>query len=143
MLKPKFYYHLTQKEWPERITLSPREDGDHRAEHEPVISRTCVAPTIEGCLVALGSCLSTYRTINIYRTVTKVQARTPYRVDDSFITKEKWIVKPIRFMKIGIINDSLPDYVREISSGDSLAFEEQESAMIDLKSMKLNFVDWL
>lgn len=142
MVKPKFYYHITQNKWPKRIKLIPRIEGQHRSEDEPLISRTCVAPSIEGCLIALGSCLLLSRPIYIYRTIKKVSVRNPYKVIDSCVTKEKWITKPIKFMKIGKINDLLPKEIYYLSVGGYSDLKFQDNALNDLKRMKLSFIDF-
>ena len=143
MLAPKFYYHLTQQTWPERITLYPQIDGEHRSDDEPEVCRTCVAPTVEGCLIALGQCLYGCREVSIYRTVNKVKARNPYQVYDSYLTKEKWLMKPIRFMKVGFINEFLPQSVRHFCPGDYKATPNQEMCLRELKNLKGKFITWI
>lgn len=142
MVKPKFYYHITQKKWPERVKLIPRSEGEHRLDNEPLIERICVSPTIEGCLVALGSCLLLSRPIYIYRTIKKVSVKNPYRVLDSHVTKEKWIIKPIKFMKIGKINKFLPKELYYLSAGGHDDHKFQYNMLNNLKEMNLNFVDF-
>jgi hypothetical protein len=143
MIVPKFYYHLTQHKWPKEITLIPKIEGDHRACDEPEISRTCVSPTIEGCLVALGCCLGKSNITYIYCTKNKVLAKNPYRVADSSITKEKWLIKPIKFERIGIINKLLPQELYYLGVGGYSNQDEQISMLKKLKKMNLSFVDWI
>jgi hypothetical protein len=143
MACPKYYYHITQNKWPERLTLKPRIEGVNRSMDEPEVSRICVAPTIEGCLVALGCCLSICNYSYIYRTENKVLARNPYRVEDSSITKEKWITKQILFKKIGIINDYLPHELYYMGVGGYSNLKEQKAMLKKLNKMNLNFVDWV
>src|ERR1700748_916649 len=135
MIKPKFYFHITQEKWPERITLRPKIYGKFRSIDEPEIARTCVAPTIKGCLIAMGACLFINKPIYIYRTINKVSARNPYSVIDSCITKEKWLTKPIRFMKVGKINKLLPKeiYYLEVGGWDCMKF--QDNLFKSLKDM--------
>ena len=144
MANPKFYYHLTQDlTWPDKIILYPRIEGQNRSDDEPLVPRTCVAPTIEGCIIALGSCLALYYTTYIYRTVNKVLARNPYSVNDSHITKEKWITKPITFKLVGVLNDFLPEDIYWISTGGYSDLKYQKKYMKKLQKMKLSFVDWV
>lgn len=140
MRNPKYYYHITQKKWPDKLILYPQIDGEHRSDDEPILTRTCVAPTIEGCLVALGCCLSMCRQIYIYRTQNKVLARNPYKVEDSWITKEKWLIKPITFKKYGLINDKLPKELYYMGVGGYSNQKEQLAMLEQLKNMKLSFV---
>ena len=105
------------------------------------MARTCVAPTIEGCLVALGCCLSEYKQTYIYRTQNKVLARNPYKVEDSWITKEKWLINPINFKKIGIINDKLPSELYCMGVGGYSNQQKQLEMFRKLKNMKLSFVN--
>ena len=142
MVKRQFYYHITQKKWPKRITLTPRNKGDHRAVNEPEVSRICVSPSIEECVIALGTCLICHFNINIYRTVSKVSAINPYDVTDSHITKEKWLIKPTRFMKVGTINYLIPGTIFDLSVGNAVGIEKQSEALQNLKDMKLRFVTW-
>ena len=142
MTKSNYYYHVTQKKWPNKIILSPKIKGDHRSPDEPLIARTCVSPTIEGCLVALGYCLSLRKKVYIYRTENKVLAENPYNVFDSYITKEKWLIKPIKFKKIGILNNKFPEEIRWLQVGGIDNLDMQVKYLFKLKKMKLNFVDW-
>ena len=143
MIKRQFYYHLTQKKWPKRITLIPRNKGEHRGSLEPKESRICVCPSIEECIIALGNCLEIYNNINIYRTVSKVFAIKPYDVIDSNLTNEKWIIKPTRFMKVGNINYAIPESVFYLSVGNENGIKDQSSHLNILKAMKLKFVTWI
>jgi hypothetical protein len=143
MVKRHFYYHVTQKKWPKRITLSPRKIGEHRAIDEPEINRICVSPSIEECIIALGSCLKYYSNINIYRTVSKVYAYNSYDIPDSHITQEKWLINPTRFMKIGAVNYLIPESIFDLSVGNSSGFEKQIENLKKLQNMKLKFVTWL
>jgi hypothetical protein len=143
MLAPKFYYHITQQKWPERITLTPKLDGPNRSIDEPETYRTCVSPTIEGCLIALGSCLAMNKKTNIYRTINKVVARNPYAVIDSCITKEKWLTKPIRFMKVGKINKLLPEEIYYLSVGGCNDLKFQDNLFKALVEMNRSFVDFI
>lgn len=97
---------------------------------------------IEGCLVALGSCLALQKTTYIYRTINKVIARNPYNVIDSCITKEKWLIKPIRFMKIGKINKLLPKEIYYLSVGGCNDLKFQDNLFKALLEMNRSFVNF-
>jgi len=123
----KYYYHITTKNWPDDITLKPRKYGANRADEEPKISRICVAPTIEGCLIALGSCLPLSSNIYIYRTIRKVKAITPNDVIDSKITGEMWLLRPIKFKYVGVIKKkTLPEQLCWLDVGRKEALNLQK-----------------
>ncbi len=146
MATPKYYYHITQKQWPQEVTLKPRNKGWHRALTEPKTYRTCVSASIEGCLVALGSCLlwkSNLPGISIYRTLNKVIAKNTYDVADSAVTKEKWLTRPIKFIKVGFMNENLPEKLLKLSTGDLNKVPSQYKMLDLLKSKKRNYITWL
>jgi hypothetical protein len=123
---PRYYYHVTQEEWPNKIKLRPRSFGDNRSDDEPTDSRICVAPTIEGCLVALGLCLSDCSNTYVYRTVRKVLAKKPYNVVDASISGEAWLTKPTTFKLYGeIVHENLPLNFFKLSVGDPDAISLQ------------------
>lgn len=104
-LKPekikRFYYHLTDKEWGNRVMLAP-VDGNkgNRAWNEPTNERTCVAPSIAHCLSAIT--YSRYdEPYNVYRTEKPVIAYWPYKVEDAIITRERWVITSESFIFIG------------------------------------------
>lgn len=124
----QFYYHITTKAWPDELTLSPRKYGVNRGEDEPNISRICVAPTVEGCLTALGSCLTGSSNIYIYRTVRKVKAIKPNSVVDAKITGEMWLLRPIKFKYIDTIKkNTLPEYLFWMQAGIEETLHEQKN----------------
>lgn len=106
-MKKQYYYHITDENWGNHIVLNPRKDGDNRDPKEPLTSRICVCPTIEGCLIAIY--LQDMRTINVYRTEKEVLAENPYQVLDAHITGEKWLTKPTKFIYIGNLDKTLID----------------------------------
>jgi hypothetical protein len=121
----QYYYHITQKKWAYKKLLKPKSYGSNRGDDEPVDRRICVSPTIEGCLLALGCCLS-YAPAFVYRTSNKVIANKPYDVQDAKITGEMWLIRPASFERYGeIIMENLPNSLLDISVGDYESFADQ------------------
>jgi len=121
----QYYYHITQKNWPYKKKLKPKSYGSNRSDEEPDDRRICVSSTIEGCLLALGSCLD-WRATFIYRTSSKVVAKKPYNVEDAKITGEMWLVRPSSFELYGEINlENLPESLLNTNVGDKDAFDQQ------------------
>jgi len=145
MTDREYFYHITQKKWPQKITLYPKIQGQHRSILEPKISRICVSSTIEGCLIALGSCLWQNKSIFVYRTSVKVKAYNAVDVCDSKITKEKWLKTPIKFVKIGTVNKLLPREIFYLPAGTGLEFDlkAQLNWYNILYDMNFSFVDFL
>lgn len=136
----KYYYHITTKSWTKNILLKPRKYGPNRAEEEPNISRTCVAPTIEGCLIALGSCLPLCSDIYVYRTVRKVNAIKPTDVIDSKITGEMWLLRPINFKLLAKIKKkSLPEHLYRLDVGRQEALKLQKKYKKILKKNMIKY----
>ena len=100
---PRYYYHITTKDWGDSIVLKPigNSESFSRPFDEPKIRRTCVAPTVCHCIVAIGMDDCVY---NVYRTKEKVLAYFPYGVIDSCVTREKWIISKCEFIKVGEIS---------------------------------------
>jgi len=101
----RYYYHITsnddfRKEWGDETTLSPIEGNKgNRCWDEPSNPRICVAPSIAHCISALPYC-GKYQYF-VYRTKDKEFACYPYGVEDSLVTKEKWTIKPTKFIFYG------------------------------------------
>ena len=99
------YYHVTQAaDWGKEIRLKPRNFGRNRAPEEPQTARICVGPSVAHCLTALGSSLYISTPIHIYRTKYRVTAVKPNHVEDARITKEMWLLRPIRFVHVGTLD---------------------------------------
>ncbi len=123
----KYYYHITTRSWPKNVLLKPRKYGANRADEEPKTARICVAPTIEGCLIALGSCLPLSSDLYIYRTVRKINAIKPIDVIDSEITEEMWLLRPINFKYVGKIKKkTLPEHLYWLDVGRKEALNLQK-----------------
>lgn len=101
--KARYYYHLTRnKNWGDNVILQPQDDGCNRGDNEPIISRTCVAPSLFHCLCAIP-----YRRsidYKLYRTEIPVQAYYPFGVYDMIYTQEKWILEPCEFVFVEVFN---------------------------------------
>lgn len=102
----RHYYHITDQEWKDEITLHPKSDGEHRPPNEPDTPRTCVGPTPWHCLIATGQ-LHDCDTLYIYCTKYPIEAQKPEEVMDSHITKEMWILKSTQFVQISSISADL------------------------------------
>lgn len=122
----QYYYHITQKNWPPKKLLKPKSYGSNRGDDEPTDCRICVAPTIEGCLLALGCCLDNWRPAFVYRTSNKAIAKKPYDVTDAKITGEMWLIKPTSFEQYGeIIIKNLPGLLLSTTVGGYESLEDQ------------------
>jgi hypothetical protein len=94
-----YYYHITSRTWRKTKRLKPQIPL-LCSEEEPIdIKRICVCADIAGCLTAIGDLDSI--SMDIYRTKNKVRAYEPYSVFDKNITKEKWLIKPTIFVRVG------------------------------------------
>ena len=112
----RFYYHITNEYLGNKIvTLSPRKFSPSRPVEEPKLSRLCVAPSVPHCLVSIAMCGESK--IHIYRTFNKVQAYYPYGVVDSHVTKEKWILFPIKFILVKEISIPVHKFIQEFTHG--------------------------
>jgi len=124
------HFHVTEKDWGDKITLYPRQNGDFRPANEPKTPRICVAPTIAQCLLALGGAIDV-PTLNVYYTHSKTHPTR--RVHDAYITEERWILKPAIFYfytKISI-GEGFQRFVDKclMSVGSRDACEDQEKAL--------------
>ena len=125
MSLPNFLFHVTtKKSWGKQVQLTPRKTGKNRAIGEPEIKRICVAPTISRCFIAIP--YEETETYYIYRTLRKVQGYYPYDVFDSRITREKWLISPISFIKIGVVPNHLLKLFPEESN---LEYEKQRKSL--------------
>lgn len=89
-------------------------------EREPEIERICVAPTLSGCLSAINFY---YQTLRVYRTMEKVESYVPYRVADSKITGERWLMSPTWFEHVLTLPKNV---VRDIPCNAVRAGEEDD-----------------
>lgn len=96
-----YWYHVSDTLRKDEITLHPRVEGVNRCFEEPEVPRVCVAPSIEQCMTALPYCLGI---MSVYRTKYQVNAVKAINIEDAHITEEHWIIRPIKFVKIGILD---------------------------------------
>ena len=96
------YFHITQDVYENKVRWKPRKP--YRMMGEPLTPRICVAPTIEGCLVALGEVLVGGRLVYVYKAIGSFKIFNPIKVVDSKVTGEKWIKTPTVFKKIRTLN---------------------------------------
>lgn len=101
---PRYWYHLSTTLFEKLELLSPRDNksGFNRSDYEPNISRICVSPTIEQCLVAIP--YSKWEMFGIYKTISPTIAKESVNVFDSKITDEGWILIPTYFERIGCLS---------------------------------------
>ena len=102
--KPRYYYHVTEQKWSDKVILTPKIDGPNRDINEPKTPRICVCPTIEQCFVAIY--FKDDPKWYIYRTEKKEIATYSRNISDSYITGEQWLRKKTIFIKIGSITTS-------------------------------------
>jgi hypothetical protein len=100
-LEKRFWFHITEQNWPNRIVLNPRSGGENWGSDEKGPSRISVSPTIEQCFAAVP--YSDYNSnYNVYQTTKSIFANPadPNWVGDSHITEEHWLIEPTFFKKI-------------------------------------------
>ena len=99
----RYWFHVSSTLKRKIEFLHPRDndEGFNRADHEPNVRRICVSPTLEQCLTAIP--YSSHDTIKIYKTRRPIKVKKSVDVFDSFVTGEKWITNPTKFVKIGVL----------------------------------------
>lgn len=102
--KIAYWYHISTTVTGKEVVFYPQtnDEGFFRSSDEPDICRTCVAPTLEQCIISIP--YSYYDCYNIYRTKNKIMAYEAYDVFDSNITEEHWLYRPIKFKCQGKID---------------------------------------
>ena len=127
--KAQYFYHVTPKNLGEKYVFKPQKirGADYR---EPDIKRTCVADSIAKCFSAINIVSCDY---NVYRTVKPVRAYITYNVFDVGVTREKWLLSPVPFVKIANIPVNIATQLPCSSRGDeSYLFKQKD----DLKRIK-------
>ncbi len=134
----KYLYHVTEKEWPKEITLSPKHVllAD---EDEPKIKRICVSEELSGCFSSINFYDSHS---NVYRTKRPVTHYQPFGVSDAKITKEKWLLRKTAFVKVLNVNRNtmteMPCYAVRGGRGPDLVKQKKEKKIIQ-KIIKKEF----
>lgn len=113
----RFWYHCTTKNYGKKVHFFPLDDGKNRGSGEPNTARTCVGPKISNCLVALPYFAG--RRIYVYRTARRIFAYHPFNVDDSIVTREKWITQPVVLIRLTTLNFNYKTVIGKISEYDS------------------------
>lgn len=108
--KPQYFYHISTYDLGKSKIFKPKV-GDFACD-EPDTPRICVAPTVAHCL----SSIYVDDRRHIYRTKRKEKAVYPYNVIDSCVTKEKWLLKPTKFIKVHIIPMEVSEKIYYVSS---------------------------
>jgi len=140
-----YFYHISQHLPPEDCVLSPRSWGENRDEGEPKIARVCVCPTISGCITAIAHNLFA-RDVRVFRTKRQVTAVIPFgkntweeintAVADSFITKERWLLRPIHFKFVGYFDANQFRHLFNYVPGDPSSFYDQEICMKEMLKLE-------
>jgi len=86
-------YHLSERWLGQRVTLAPRIPRDRAPFEDRRVRRICVAPTVQGCLLALRGCFYNRGVWWIYAT-SGVDAVEPISVPDASETGERWLLHP-------------------------------------------------
>ncbi len=118
----QYFYHVTPRSLGKSYTFKPKDimGCDYR---EPDIKRVCVAPTISGCFAAIHTGYGNY---NVYRTKRKVKAYITYNVADVGVTREKWLLSPTEFIKVGTISSYFTDNFPQSTRGDEESLDCQK-----------------
>lgn len=115
---PQFLYHITRtnfgKRWRPGKLLATSID---RPDDEPRVARLCVCPTVSGCISAV---LGMFDSFWVYRTMRKCRGVIPWKVCDSKITGEQWLLQPVTFIRVGRLNKELVD---EIESHNKYCYD--------------------
>lgn len=131
-------FHITECDWGDIVTLRPKANGEYRDPNEPEIPRICLSDNISGCIVAVYPCLSSTN-VRVYRTVRRIKAHIPYDVYDQHITKEKWSLRNIQMMLVGMIDTSvLPLELEHISPGSEDGLTLQKSVYRQIRKLELD-----
>jgi hypothetical protein len=97
----KYWFHITDQDWPSKIVLEPKLYGDNWGPDEAGPSRISVAPTIEQCFAAVP--YSEYDTdYQVFKTEQQVDAEPADNdiIGDFAITNEHWLFEPTSFIKV-------------------------------------------
>lgn len=134
----RYLYHVTQGKI-SNLNWEPRDYGVNRSDLEPDIARICCSTSIQGCLIALCSCLENDEDIVILRSVKKVNYYIPTKkeVVDSKITNEVWRLKKTSFKVLKIIKPHiLPQKLFDISVGTLASIHKQSLLLRELNKLK-------
>lgn len=123
--EPIYFYHLSHKPLHENdsgnIKMDPNYimSGESSVDH---VTRICVAPSIEQCLIAIAppSLVKLY----IYRTVKKLSVSWfPFDVSDFAFTQERWLLQSRSFVCVGEIGIEGNSYINLSDSRDRFGFD--------------------
>ena len=146
MASKQYYYHVTQRKWTKNKLLHPKNNGCHRGPAEPQCKRICVSPSVETCLVALGCCLFRRCDIFIYRTANPVLGRPSVGVVDAILTKERWLTRSTKFVRVGTIpyqNEHMIRSLFSLTSGEKSDIPKQMEHLKRLFKLKQSYIEWI
>lgn len=128
----RFYYHVTVKKMGDNVTLEPRKFGGNRSWEEGTLARTCVGPDVAHCLSAIPIMKKKYY---VYRTKVHVQACYTRNVEDSRNTKERWLIRPIKFKLVNTIPLYVIKTLLDLTGGSPFYDYEKQKQYIELFDM--------
>lgn len=100
-MRRRYWYHVTTDyrgpEFFSELRL-PR----HSSLNEAKTPRLCVCPTIAGCFAA--RMFEFHKHCFVYKTEKPYRGVKPRNVWDQLITRERWIVEPVRMVHVANIN---------------------------------------
>lgn len=99
-MRKKSLYHCTVDSTG-RILQVARRKLQHRAYNEPVVPRLCACPSVAECFAA--RLFPPYKPVYVYRTMKQVKGITPTGVWDAAITRERWLIPPMRLERFAEI----------------------------------------
>lgn len=128
-----FYYHITEKDWPDRIKLNPRIVGRNRSPWESRLPRICVCPTPWHCLISIPRPISK---LFVFRTLRQCKVERPDGILDAHVTLEGWRTKPTSFVKVNEIDLEVIEQMDLLKVvGTVWAIERQRQALERAKSI--------
>lgn len=91
----RHFYHCTT-DWHGPVLVVGRRTPRQPAQREPPTPRLCVSPTVACCFAARLFTLG--RPVHVYRTERPCRGVTPVGVWDVCITRERWLIPPMRLV---------------------------------------------
>lgn len=103
----RYWWHCTA-EYHGATWIAERRCPKNCSRWEPKTPRLCVAPTIAECFAAV--LFPVDRSVYCYRSEKKYNGVTPKGVWDAVITREAWLIPPVRMLLVRTV--AAPDVVR-------------------------------
>lgn len=100
--------HLSNCPLGPSVVLRPRIPRDRAPFEDRRIPRICVAPRVEGCLIALSGCYYNRGRWWVYEVDdVEMAAVEPHQVPDARESGELWLLTPTRFRYAGTVSIAL------------------------------------